>query len=82
MLRSWMIVGSLASLLSLASTGNAQALPTALAKGELQVGGGYSIGSSDYGQAEEFRASRGLPTTTSFPLGSGSDIHSPHFLDP
>ena len=52
MLRNWMIVGSLASLLSLASTGNAQTLPTALAKGELQVGGGYSISSSDYGQAK------------------------------
>jgi hypothetical protein len=52
MLRNWMIVGSLASLLSLASTAKAQALPTALAKGELQVGGGYSIGSSDYGQAK------------------------------
>jgi opacity protein-like surface antigen len=47
-----MIASSLASLLSLVSTGNAQALPTALAKGELQVGGGYSIGSSDYGQAK------------------------------
>ena len=52
MLKNLMIAGSLASLLFLASTAKAQALPTALAKGELQVGGGYSIGFSDDGQAK------------------------------
>lgn len=51
MLKDLMIAGSLASLLFVASsTAKAQALPTALAKGEFQVGGGYSIASSDYGQ--------------------------------
>jgi len=51
MLKDLMIAGSLASLLFVASsTAKAQAMPTALAKGELQVGGGYSIAGSDYGQ--------------------------------
>jgi opacity protein-like surface antigen len=50
MLKNLMIAGSLASLLFLAPSAKAQALPTALARGELQVGGGYSIAGSDYGQ--------------------------------
>jgi hypothetical protein len=76
MLRNWMIVGSLASLLSLASTGNAQALPTALAKGELQIGGGYSIAGPDYGQ----RKIQGISAFADFDfrlhVGVEADIHS------
>jgi opacity protein-like surface antigen len=43
-------LGLLAGVLSICSLGNAQAKPTAVAKGSLQVGGGVSYASPDYGQ--------------------------------
>lgn len=76
MLKTLMIVGSLASMLSLASSGNAQALPTALAKGQFQIGGGYSIASSDYGQ----RKIQGISGFADFDfglhLGVEADVHA------
>ena len=76
MLKNLMIVGSLASLLSLASTGNTQALPTALAKGEFQVGGGYSIASADYGQAKIQGVSGFADYDILVHWGIEGDIHS------
>ncbi len=76
MLKNLLIAGSLASVFSLTSLGNAQALPTALAKGQFQVGGGWSIGSSDYGQAKI----KGLSGFADFDIllhwGIEGDIHS------
>src|ERR1035441_9572643 len=77
MLKDLMIAGSLVSLLFVASsTAKAQALPTAQAKGEFQVGGGYSIASSDYGQ----RKIQGISAFADYDilvhLGVEGDIHS------
>jgi opacity protein-like surface antigen len=76
MLKKLVIAGSLAFLACLASTAKAQALPTALAKGELQIGGGYSIASSDYGQ----RKIEGLSGFADFDIlahwGVEGDIHA------
>jgi opacity protein-like surface antigen len=50
MLKTWINIGSLACVLSLTSIGHAQAMPTAVGHGLLQVGGGYTYGTPDYGQ--------------------------------
>jgi opacity protein-like surface antigen len=51
MLKTLMTIGSLAGLLCFASLANAQgALPTATAKGALQVGGGFTLAEPDYGE--------------------------------
>lgn len=50
MRKIYIIIGALASALSLTSIGRAQALPTATARGSLEAGMGYSIASPDYGQ--------------------------------
>ena len=44
-----MMMGSLLCAISIPSSGQAQALPTATARGDLQVGGGYAFGKPDYG---------------------------------
>jgi len=49
MLKTLMMFGSLACALSITSSGRAQALPTATARGYLQAGGGYAYGKPDYG---------------------------------
>ena len=49
MLKTLITIGSLAGVLSLASMGHTQAMPTAVAKGAFQVGGGYAYGRPDYG---------------------------------
>jgi hypothetical protein len=50
MLKTLLTIGTLSALLfSCSSTGNAQALPTATAKGALQVGAGWSYANPDYG---------------------------------
>jgi len=50
MLKTLIKIGSLAGVLSLASVAHSQAMPTAVAKGLFQVGGGYSMAMPDYGQ--------------------------------
>lgn len=49
MLKTLMTIGSLAGVLSIATAVHAQAMPTAVAKGTLQAGGGYSLAMPDYG---------------------------------
>jgi opacity protein-like surface antigen len=49
MLKTLIVIGSLAGVLSIATAAHAQAMPTAVAKGTLQVGGGYSLATPDYG---------------------------------
>ena len=69
------IIGAFAFVLSLTSTGSAQALPTALAKGNLQVGGGYSYATPDYGQ----RNIQGITGFADFDfarhIGVEADVH-------
>jgi opacity protein-like surface antigen len=50
MLKNLMMIGSLAGMLSITSAAHAQAMPTAVAKGLFQVGGGYTLAMPDYGQ--------------------------------
>ena len=50
MLKNVIAIASLAGILSLSSVGLSQALPTAVAKGQLQVGGGWTYAEPDYGQ--------------------------------
>src|SRR5580698_6555651 len=50
MLKTLKTFGLLAAVLACSPLGHAQALPTAVAHGSLQVGGGYSYGMPDYGQ--------------------------------
>lgn len=50
MLKTLIAAGSFALVLSLTTSGGAQAMPTAVAKGALQIGGGYTIAKPDYGQ--------------------------------
>jgi opacity protein-like surface antigen len=48
MLKTLLKIASFAYLISLSSIGHAQALPTAVAKGSFQVGGGFSYAHPDY----------------------------------
>ncbi len=50
MLKTFLAIGPLVILLSFTVKGNAQAMPTAVAKGGLQVGVGWSYVEPDYGQ--------------------------------
>jgi opacity protein-like surface antigen len=50
MLKNLMTIGSLAGVLSIASIGHSQALPTAVAHGALQAGVGWTYAEPDYGQ--------------------------------
>jgi len=50
MLKICLTLGALASVLCLTSSARAQALPTATAKGSLQVGMGATLAEPDYGQ--------------------------------
>lgn len=50
MLKDFIRVASIVGLLSLASVAHSQALPTAVAKGQLQVGFDWSYAKPDYGE--------------------------------
>lgn len=50
MLKTLIAIGTIAGILSVGSAANGQAMPTAVAKGLLQVGGGYTLVMPDYGQ--------------------------------
>ena len=49
MLKTFLTIGLLAGVVSIASVAHAQALPTAVAKLNVQVGGGYTLAAPDYG---------------------------------
>jgi opacity protein-like surface antigen len=49
MLKTFLTIGLLAGMVSIASVAHAQALPTAVAKLNVQVGGGYTLAAPDYG---------------------------------
>jgi hypothetical protein len=75
MLKTLLTIGSLAGVLSLTSIGQAQALPTALARGNLQIGGGFGYAYPDYGQQNI----KGISAFVDFDLfmhfGVEADIH-------
>jgi opacity protein-like surface antigen len=50
MLKNLITIGTLAGILSIGSAAHAQAMPTAVAKGLLQIGGGYTLVQPDYTQ--------------------------------
>src|ERR1700723_4296838 len=75
MLKTLMTIGSLAGVLSLTSMGHAQAIPTAIARGNLQVGAGIAYAEPDYGQ----KSIKGISAFADFDLtthiGVEADIH-------
>jgi hypothetical protein len=75
MLKTLIMIGSLAGALSLASVGHTQAMPTAVAKGALQIGGGYSYGMPDYSQKNIQGISGFADYNVSLHLGAEADIH-------
>jgi hypothetical protein len=82
MLKTFMTIGALASVLSLASMARGQALPTATAGGSLQVGVGYTIAEPDYGQ----KSIQGVSGFADFDfgthLGVEADVHYVAFITP
>jgi opacity protein-like surface antigen len=50
MLKNLMTIGSLAGVLAFAPIAHSQALPTAVAHGALQIGGGWTFAEPDYGE--------------------------------
>jgi hypothetical protein len=75
MLKTLMIIGSLAGVLSITSQGRGQALPTATAKGSLQVGAGYTYAKPDYGQQSIKGASGFVDFDFGLHVGLEADIH-------
>jgi Outer membrane protein beta-barrel domain len=75
MLKILLAVGPLACVLSLTSLGRAQALPTALAKGNLQVGGGLGYAFPDYGQKNIKGISAFVDLDLFMHFGVEGDIH-------
>jgi opacity protein-like surface antigen len=75
MLKTLITIGSLAGVLSLASIGHTQAMPTAVAKGALQVGGGFSYAKPDYAQTNIQGFSGFVDYNLSLHLGVEADIH-------
>jgi hypothetical protein len=75
MLKKLISIGSLGFLLSLVSTAGAQALPTAVAKGSLQIGFGYSYARPDYGQFAIQGVSAFADFDVSQHLGVEADVH-------
>jgi len=75
MLKTCLIFGALASVLCLTSSARAQALPTAEAKGSLQVGMGATYADPDYGQKSIEGVSGFADFDFGMHLGVEADIH-------
>ena len=82
MLKTFMMIGALASVLALPSMGRAQALPTATAKGSFEVGFGYTYSNPDYGQ----KSIQGVTLYSDFDFGMHvgveADIHYVALITP
>jgi Outer membrane protein beta-barrel domain len=82
MLKTFMTIGALASVLSLSAIGRAQALPTATAAGSFQIGVGYTTANPDYGQ----KYIQGVTGFADFDfglhLGVEADVHYVAFITP
>jgi hypothetical protein len=82
MLKTFMMIGAFASVLSVTSTGRAQALPTATAKGSFQVGLGYTVAQPDYGQQNLQGVSGFADFDFGLHLGVEADVHYVAFITP
>ena len=51
-MKTFALIGTLTCALAVTASAGAQALPTATAAGNFQVGGGYTIANPDYGQKD------------------------------
>jgi opacity protein-like surface antigen len=83
MLKAVITTGLLAGMLCATSIGRAQALPTATGRGGgIQAGGGYSVGSPDYGQ----RNIQGITAFADFDflrhVGVEADVHYLSLITP
>lgn len=65
MLKTFKMIGALASVLSVAAIAHGQALPTATAAGSFQVGAGFTYANPDYGQ----KGIQGFSAFADFDLG-------------
>ena len=82
MLKTLLTIGSLAGVLSLSSIGQAQAMPTATAHGNLQVGGGLSLGIPDYGEKNIEGATAFADFDFTPHIGAEADIHYVSMITP
>jgi opacity protein-like surface antigen len=82
MLKTLIAAGSLVLVLALPHSGRAQALPTAVAKGSLQIGGGYSVAVPDYGQRNIAGFSGFATFDFSAHIGIEGDVHYIAFVTP
>lgn len=74
-MKNLLIAASFAGLLSFASLGWSQAMPTATARGNLQIGGGVTLASPDYAQ-QNIKGISGFADFELSPhLGLEADIH-------
>jgi hypothetical protein len=82
MLKTLMMIGAFATVLSFSTMGKAQALPTATAKGSLQAGVGYTYADPDYGQ----KGIQGVSGFADFDfakyIGVEADVHYIAFITP
>jgi hypothetical protein len=82
MLKTLILTGSLAGVLLLTATGHTQAMPTAVAKGALQIGGGYAYSQPDYGQGNIKGFSGFADFNFSRFLGAEASIHDITLVTP
>jgi opacity protein-like surface antigen len=82
MLKTFLKVGLLAGVLSLTSLGHAQALPTALAKGNLQIGAGIGYAFPDYAPKNIKGVSAFADYDFSMHFGVEADIHYISLITP
>jgi hypothetical protein len=75
MLKTLLTIGSFAGVLCLSSMGHAQAMPTATAHGNLQAGGGLSLGMPDYGERNIGGATAFADFDFTPHIGVEADIH-------
>jgi opacity protein-like surface antigen len=81
-LKTLTIIGCFACVLSVATSARAQALPTATARGNLQVGAGYTYAKPDYGQLSIKGGSIFADFDFAEHVGVEADIHYVAFVTP
>jgi hypothetical protein len=82
MLKTLLTIGSFAGILSLTSVGHTQALPTATGHGNIQVGGGLSLGMPDYGEKDIGGATAFADFDFTPHIGVEADIHYVSMITP
>jgi Outer membrane protein beta-barrel domain len=82
MLKIFLMIGAVASVLSFPAIGRTQALPTATAKGALQVGAGFTYAEPDYGQKSIKGASAFADFDFGLHFGVEADVHYIAFITP